>query len=69
MQQQSQQPPQMPPKQQNNYVQQPQNVPNDNHKSGVSFLVPLNKIKASDYEVLFSRSSKQMQSSAKIELR
>jgi hypothetical protein len=74
MQQQSQNPLPMPPRQQNNYFQQPQNiatqiVPKEIQKSGVSFLVPLSKVKASEYEVLFSRSSKQMQSSAKIELR
>jgi len=41
--------PSLPPKQQNNYIQPQQNIPKDNHKGGVSFLIPISKIKTSEY--------------------
>jgi hypothetical protein len=59
-------PPQPPQKQQNNYLQQQPNTNNHPANTSTSFLAPMSKVKVSDYEIIFSKSSKQMHSSSKL---
>ena len=61
-----QQPPPPPQRQQNNNLQQQPNTNNNLANTSMSFLTPMSKIKVSDYEVIFSRSSKHMHSSSKV---